>query len=384
MRSSLADRLRSELDARAAASRLRALRAPEGIDCSSNDYLGLSVHPVVLAAIADAAARGVPAGSAGSRLLSGHHPEHQEAERLFARFVGRPRALLFGSGFAANLALLSAVPSRRDLILLDASAHASLKEGARASLAARRTFRHNDDADLRRALHDRDAFADVFIVAEGIYSMDGDAAPLREIADVAGEQGAHLIVDEAHATGLYGAGLRGMHQLCGVLPFATVHPCGKALGSSGAFIAGDETLIEYLINCARPFLFSTAPAPVQVAGLSAAVRLLPSLEDDVKGLFDRAGELRARLAGLRRWRVIPSDSPIVPVLVGSDADAVRAAALVAGEGFDLRPIRPPTVPAGTSRLRVSVTVMMTPGVIDALGDAILRAEETLFQGGSDG
>ncbi len=380
MRSSLAGRLRSELDARAAASRLRGLRTPEGIDCSSNDYLGLSVHPGVLAALAGAAARGVPAGSAGSRLLSGNHPEHLEAESAFARFIGRPRALLFGSGFAANLALLSAVPSRRDLILLDASSHASLKEGARASLAARRTFRHNDIPDLRRALHDRAAFADVFIVAEGIYSMDGDHAPLREMAAVAGEHEAHLIVDEAHATGLYGRGLRGTHELCGVVPFATVHPCGKALGSSGAFIAGDDILIDYLVNCARPFLFSTAPPPVQAAGLAAALRLLPSMEDEVKTLFDRAGELRARLAGLRRWRVIPSDSPIVPVLVGSDADAVRAAALAAGRGFDLRPIRPPTVPAGTSRLRVSVTVMMTPGVIAALADAILHAEETICGG----
>lgn len=380
MTGSLADRLRSELDARAAGSRLRALRSSRGIDCSSNDYLGLSVHPAVLAAIGDAAARGVPAGSAGSRLLSGNHAEHQEAEELFARFAGRMRALLFGNGFAANLALLSAVPSRRDLVLLDASSHASLKEGARASLAAKRTFRHNDAANLRRALHDRDAFSEVFVVTEGIFSMDGDPAPLGAIAEVVSGYGAHLIVDEAHATGLYGDALRGMHQACGVTPLATVHPCGKALGSSGAFVAGDALLIEYLVNSARPFLFSTAPPPVQVAGLSAALRLLPSLGERVEQLFERTARLRGRLAALRHWKVIPSDSPIIPIVIGADADAVRAADLVAAQGFDLRPIRPPTVPAGTSRLRISVTVAMASATLDALADAILRAEETLCKG----
>ncbi len=378
MTSGLIDRLRHELESRAAKSRLRGLRSAHGIDCSSNDYLGLSTHPDVLGAIRDAAMRGAPAGASGSRLLSGHHPEHEEAEAAFARFIGRERALLFGSGFAANLAVLSAIPGRHDLILLDAASHASLKEGARASVAPRRTFRHNDAADLRRALGDRASFRDVFIVTEGVFSMDGDLAPLAEIAAACSEIAAHLIVDEAHATGLYGERLRGVHEFCGMPPpLLSVHPCGKAIGSAGAFVAGDEVVIDYLINTARPFLFSTAAAPVQVAGLNAALHLLPLMKERAGIVFERAARLRQMLAALRRWRLIPSGSPIVPVVVGSDAAAVRAAALISAEGFDLRPIRPPTVPTGTARLRISVTWMMHADAVERLADVILRAERVL-------
>ena len=371
----LDDRLRRDLDARAAASRLRTLRRGEGIDCSSNDYLGLSDHHAVLAAVRDAAAGGLPAGSTGSRLLSGNHPEHERAEALFTRFVGREASLLFGSGYAANLALLSALPSRRDMILLDAAAHASLKEGARASLATRRSFRHNSPGDLERALGDRDRFDQAFIVVEGVYSMDGDRAPLGAMAEIAARFDAHLIVDEAHATGLYGARLRGVHELEGVVPLATVHPCGKALGSSGAFIAADRLLIDYLINNARPFLFSTAGSPTHAAGLAAAVELLGSMGDAAAMLLESARDLRSRLGALRRWRVVPSDSPIIPIIIGSDDDAVEAARRVASRGFDLRAIRPPTVPDGTSRLRISLTGRMSADERAALAEAIVAAEE---------
>lgn len=375
--SGLAERLRGELDMRAAHHRLRELREPSGVDCSSNDYLGLSRHPRVLDVLRDAADRGVPAGSAGSRLLAGNHAVHMEVERLFARFIGRERALLFGSGFAANLAVLSTIPARHDLILLDAAAHASLKEGARASLATKRAFRHNDADDLRRMLRDRADFRDVFIVVEGIYSMDGDAAALGPIARAAEECGAHLVIDEAHATGLYGGRLRGMHEAAGVAPLMTIHPCGKALGSSGAFVAGDAVAIDYLVNCARPFLFSTAPPPLQVAGLAEAVRLLPLMHGRARDLFGRVAHLRERLRSLRAWHVILSDSPIVPVIVSDDATAVKAASLLADEGFDLRPIRPPTVPAGTSRLRISVTWDIPTETIDRLADLLIHAEERI-------
>ncbi|MDB5035386.1 MAG: 8-amino-7-oxononanoate synthase [Chlorobi bacterium] len=375
--SGLLERLRSDLETLDAGHRRRGLRRPGGIDCSSNDYLGIGGHPAVRAAIVAAAAAGVPAGSGGSRLLSGNHEEHERAESLFAGYVGRERSLLFGSGYAANLALLSALPGRHDLILLDAGAHASLKEGARASLAAKRTFRHNDAADLETMLRDRQAFRDVFVVAEGVYSMDGDRAPLGALARIAAERNAHLVVDEAHATGLYGARLRGVHELEGITPLATVHPCGKALGSSGAFIAADAPVIDYLINHARPFLFSTAPPPIQVAGLIAALELLASMADRAAELLGLAARFRARLEDLSRWRIIPSDSPIIPIITGSDQSAVRAAAMIQEDGFDLRPIRPPTVPAGTSRLRVSLTVGMSPGDCDRLAAVILDAERKL-------
>jgi len=375
---SLAERLRRELDARAASGLLRTLRPSDGIDFSSNDYLGLSRHPVVLDAVADAARRGSAHGSTGSRLLSGNRDEHVEVESRFAMFMGRERALLFGSGFAANMALLSALPGRRDLVVLDESAHASLKEGARASLAARRSFRHNDPVALERTLRDRDAFGDVFIVVEGIYSMDGDRTPLEEIIEIAERYSASVVVDEAHATGLYGRGLRGIHEtIQNGPPLATVHPCGKALGSYGAFVAADAVVIEYLVNTARPFLFSTAPPPLQAVALDAALDLLPSVGDRVEAVLGLSARLRERLGELSRWRTIESDSPIVPVVIGTDDDAVRAARLVRERGFDVRPIRPPTVRPGTSRLRISVTSERTVDEVDRLASAVIEAEKII-------
>lgn len=376
--SRLMERMERELDGRAARHLRRELRLAQGVDCSSNDYLGLSRHPALLDAVRDAAERGVPAGSGGSRLLSGHHAEHAEAEELFARFIGRERALLFSSGFAANLALLSTLPSRRDLIVLDGAAHASLKEGARASLAAKRSFRHNSIDDLERAMRDRDSFEEVFIVVEGVYSMDGDIAPLDAMAKLAERYDAHLVVDEAHATGLYGPRLRGVHESIALErpPLVTIHPCGKALGSAGAFIAADRLLIDYLINNARPFLFSTSPSPLATAGLTAALRLLPEMTQRAGELRARAARLRDRLDALDHWSVIPSDSPIIPIITGDDESAVRASALVMElGGFDLRPIRPPTVPIGTSRLRISLTWHINDEDAERLADVIITAEK---------
>lgn len=374
--SALTTRLAAELHALGARSRRRGLSSPDGIDFSSNDYLGLSDDPRILNAVARAASGGVPHGSTGSRLLSGNHPSHRLAEEGFAAYVGRESALLFGNGFAANLSLLSALPGRHDLILLDAAAHASLKEGARAGLATRRSFPHNDVEAARRALRDRGSFRDLFIVVEGVYSMDGDAAPLTPLFELADETGAHLIVDEAHATGLFGERLRGMHAIDGLArkPLATVHPCGKALGSSGAFVAADAVVIDYLVNTARPFLFSTAPAPLQGIALAAVIELLPSMEERAAELLDRTARFREHLSGLATWRTIPAPSPIVPVIVGDDAAALAAAIALQREGFDVRPIRPPTVPEGSARLRISITWKRTPEELERLADAILRLE----------
>lgn len=383
MTNALAQRLHTAAALRAAASRHRVVRTAEGIDCSSNDYLGLAGHATLADAARGALARGVAVSASGSRLLSGHHPEHHDVEERFARYVERDAALLFGSGYLANLALLSALPERRDLILLDAAAHASLKEGARASLAARRTFRHNDVAHLERTLRDRDAFDQVFIVVEGVYSMDGDRAPMTELISCAARHGAHLIVDEAHATGLFGAALRGVHRLDAGLPMplATIHPCGKALGVSGAFIAADRAVIDHLINTARPFLFSTAPSPLEAVMLAAAVELLPSMADRASVVLARARRLRELLVGLERWQVPPGEGPIVPIIVGEDAEAVRAAAHVSRAwGFDLRAIRPPTVPAGSARLRVSLTWNFPEAAIEPLAQAIIDAERAEGEG----
>jgi 8-amino-7-oxononanoate synthase len=378
--SRLQGRLCDELGAAISHSRFRELQLPDGIDCSSNDYLGLSTDSHLRDAILNAASEGGTIGATGSRLLSGNHRQHCQAEERFASFAGRERALLFNSGFTANLAILSAIPTRHDLILLDSSAHASLKEGARASLAARRTFRHNDLADLRRRLHDRGSFRDLFLVVEGVYSMDGDLAPIAEITDIVREVDAHLIVDEAHATGIYGRNLRGVHDLTDLSlpPLITVHPCGKAFGLSGAFVAADRVVIDYLVNNARPFLFSTAISPLIAAGLSAVLDLQPLMKERSAALLARAARFRGRLQGLRRWRVIPSDGPIVPVIIGSDSLALRASRLMLEMGgFVALPIRPPTVPEGSARLRISLSWQIDDDTADRLADTILAVEKQM-------
>jgi 8-amino-7-oxononanoate synthase len=379
MMGTLHERLEREAAARAAAHRARSLSTSGGIAFTSNDYLGLSRHPAIADALRDAIARGVPHGATGSRLLSGHHREHREAEERFAAFAGREAAILFGSGFLANHGLLSAIPSRRDLGVLDAAAHASLKEGARAGQATRRSFAHNDADDLRRALRDRDRFDSAFVVVEGVYSMDGDAGDLAAIDRAADEHDAHLIVDEAHATGLFGEHQRGIHETVRFErpPLATIHPCGKAIGCSGALIAADALVVDALVNTARSFIYSTAPAPLQAVAISAALELLPTMRPTVARLFALSGRLSAALAGLRRWRVLPSCGPIVAVVVGDTGEALRASARLRSAGLDVRAVRPPTVADGTSRLRITVTADRTESEIDALAGELLAAEEHL-------
>lgn len=377
----LTERLARELDGWRREGRRRLLRQtePGSIGFVSNDYLGLSNHPNVLEAVAAGVRRGVPVGSTGSRLLSGECEEHRSAERAFAQFIGRTRTLLFGSGFAANQALLSALPGRHDLLVLDSLAHASLKEGARISFAAKRTFPHNNCDGLRTVLSDRSTFRDVFIVLEGVYSMDGDVAQLREFAEVAAEFDAHLIVDEAHATGLFGRNLRGMHENLPpeFLPFATIHPCGKALGGSGAFIAADDVVIDYLVNAARPFIFSTAPSPLVSVALECAVQLLPTMKPVAERVLATAATLRGELRRLRQWRVPEGNTPIVSVIVGENDTAVLVAEALQKRGLDVRPVRPPTVPNGTARLRISLTARHSEEDVLRLGREIVRLEEEI-------
>lgn len=374
--SRLIERLERESAQRAREQRSRVPMLGRGVAFTSNDYLGLSHHPTILSTVASALERGVGIGSTGSRLLSGHRDEHRAAEESFAAFVGREASILFANGYLANLGLLSALPSRHDLLLLDSMAHASLKEGARAALATRRYFSHNDPVALSRALHDRNRFETVFVVVEGIYSMDGDAGELVALDRVAAEHDAHLIVDEAHATGLFGAQLRGMHEARPLerRPLATVHPCGKALGCVGGLVAADALVVEALVNTARPFIFSTAPAPLQAVAITAALALLPSMGAQVETVFRLARRLKKALAGLRRWRLLPSDGPIVAVIIGTSAEALRAADALARSGFDVRAIRPPTVPKGTARLRITITAEHTDSQIDGLANALADAE----------
>jgi 8-amino-7-oxononanoate synthase len=367
-------RLRSELAALDERNLRRTLRPPSGIDLSSNDYLCLAAHPRLRRALADAAER-EGCGSTGSRLLRGEREGFARLERRFAAFKGAGRALYFSSGYLANLAVLSTFPQSGDAIFSDALNHASLIDAMRLARAHRhgslgdlrvRIFGHCDVAALARMLREQPAAGQKFVVTESLFSMDGDRAPLAEYAALCRETGAILIVDEAHAVGIYGQRGSGLLEEGGAGAIAgqlrspvliSINTAGKALGVSGAFVAGPEWAIEYLVQKARPFIFSTAAPVPLAAALEAALTLI---EDEPW----RRSLLRWRAGHLRELLGMPGDSPIVPVVMGANRQAVEVAAELQRGGFDVRAIRPPSVPEGTARLRVAVNVGITERTLE--------------------
>ena len=363
MNEGLADRVHGRLDALERSGLRRTLRAPSGIDLSSNDYLGLANHPRIKdAAIAAIEREGV--GSTGSRLLRGERDSVAAIEKRFARFKGTERALYFSSGYLANLAVMTTFAEPGDVIISDERNHASLIDGIRLSPARREIVAHNDIAAVRRFLDVRGT-GERFLVVESLFSMDGDEAPLAEYAEICAAIGAHLIVDEAHAVGVYGArgsGLIEEHRLSDAV-FLSVNTAGKALGVAGAFVAGPAWAIDYLIQRARPFIFSTAPPPALAAALDASLDVLEQEPWRRAVLREHAERLRVRLltAGVP---VSPGTSHIVPVIIGENAAAVAVAEAMQADGFDVRAIRPPTVPPDTARLRISVNVNLTGDLIE--------------------
>jgi 8-amino-7-oxononanoate synthase len=331
---------------------LRALRLPRGIDLVSNDYLGLSEHPHLLETMR-AALSSLPAGSGGSRLLRGQHAVFGEIEERLAKFCGAEAALLFGSGYAANTGLLPALMGPNDRVFSDESNHASLIDGIRLSSAQRTIYPHNDVAAVRDGLS-RHRRGRAFVVTESVFSMDGDLAPLRELADVCDAGNALLIVDEAHATGLYGSRGSGRVEELGLRErvLASVHTGGKALGSGGAWVAGPAVLRDVLVNRARPFLFSTAPLPVLAAALGAGLDLVEGEPERRHEVHRKAALLRDALAS--RGVTAGGASPIVSLLAGTNDAALALQEALATAGFDARAVRPPTVPEGTARIRVTV------------------------------
>jgi 8-amino-7-oxononanoate synthase len=326
---------------------LRKRRPPQGIDLSSNDYLGLAAHPLIKERMA-AAVCAEGAGSTGSRLLRGERECFTALELRFAEFKGTERSLYFSSGYLANLAVLTTFPEAGDTIFSDQRNHASLIDGARLSRAERVVFPH-----LRP-----DAVTETgFLVTESVFSMDGDLAPLEHYKKL----GAALIVDEAHAVGLYGDRGEGLAGGDGV--FVSINPAGKALGVAGAFVAGPAWAIEYLEQRARPFIFSTAAPPAVAAALDASLDLIAAEPERRQRVRFLARYLRDRLteAGI----AVPScDSPIIPVIVGENERAAAIAAALQQAGFDVRAIRPPTVPPGTARLRISVNFGLSEDILD--------------------
>jgi 8-amino-7-oxononanoate synthase len=360
------------------ASRKRRLILPTGIDFASNDYLGLAASGLLAAAAREAIDRGVPLGAGGSRLLGGNHPEHEELEAEAAAFFGCESTLYFSSGFAANAALFATLPQHGDLVVYDELIHASAHDGMRLGRAECVSARHNDPehvAQLITAARTSGCTGRVWIAVESLYSMDGDQAPLDALLALADRHEAILVIDEAHATGVFGADGRGLADR--ITPHEnviTLRTCGKALGSEGALLCGAGVVREFLINRARGFIFSTAPSPLMAAVTRAALELLRAMPERRAALWQRIAQAETLLGPLG---AVTSGSQILPVIIGDDARAMALAERLQAAGFDVRGIRPPTVPAGTSRLRVSITLNAAEEDIAALAAALATAQAEL-------
>jgi 8-amino-7-oxononanoate synthase len=341
------------------------------VDFSSNDYLGLARHPALAAALATAAAR-CGAGSGASHLISGHGPEHERLEQELAQFSAREAALLFSTGYMANLAVLTALTGRGESLLLDRLSHASLIDGARLAGGRLRRYAHAD-ATAAAALATRAAPA--LIATDGVFSMDGDLAPLPQLAQLAHAHGAWLVVDDAHGLGVIGAHGGGALEHYGLSQAQVpvlVGTLGKAFGSFGAFVAGSAQLIEFLIQQARPYIYTTAlPQPVAAAS-RAALALIRAEGWRRERLREHVARFRAR-AREHGLPLLESATPIQPLLAGGAAAALRLQQALAAEGFCVVAIRAPTVPVGRERLRVTLSAAHSTAQVDALCAALARA-----------
>ena len=379
LKSRLSERVSAELGAIRERSQFRTLENPPGINLYSNDYLGLAADPRLKDAALSALSAAPLVGATGSRLLSGNSPEWEPLEREFAEFIGVESALYFGSGYAANIGLISALAGRGDLIFSDALNHASLIDGIRLSGAEKIIYPHADIGALERELRARSSPRSShqgakLIITESVFSMDGDIAPIARLAELARIYGADLIVDEAHAVGVFGPEGRGV---CASLAlerevFATIHTCGKALASAGAFVCGSAKLRDFLINRARTFIFSTAMPPHMAGQIRAAVNLSIAADDRRVHLARISERLRGHLTSAQ-ISVGASASQIIPICLGTNDAALLVADQLQSAGFAVRAIRPPTVPEGTSRIRLSLTAALSEAEIDRLAKAIAGA-----------
>ena len=358
----------------AARDRLRRLAPRAGVDFSSNDYLGLASSNRLREAVKAALARGLAIGSGGSRLLRGNDPEHEALEAEAARLFGAEAALFLSSGYAANVALFSALPQRGDLVVHDALIHASAHDGMRLGRADRVPATHNDAGAFDDALsrwRRSGGTGRAWIAVESLYGMDGDRAPLADLVEVAARHEALLVIDEAHATGVFGEGGRGLAAgLDGRENVITVHTCGKAMGVEGAFLCGPAVMRDFLVNRARAFIFSTAPSPLMASAARESLRCLAD-EPERRAALWRLVAAAERL--LAPCGVAPTGSQILPLVIGEDAATMRVAASLQRSGLDVRGIRPPTVPPGTARLRLSLTLNANEADVAALADALAGA-----------
>lgn len=378
-------RLRAELARLRAADLYRTRRVIDGrhgvqltvdgracLNFCSNDYLGLAGDPR-LAAAAQRALADCGTGSGAAALVSGYNREHRALEEELAAFTRRPRALLFSSGWAANLGVLRALLDKSGTLVADELNHASLIDGGRLSGAQYRRVVHGDVADYARAL--AEARGPVVLATDSVFSMDGDLAPLRELAALGRRHEATLLVDDAHGFGVLGEGRGAPFEgaaLSGEDVPVYMATLGKALGAAGAFVAGSEALVEYLIQRARTFVFSTAPPPALAAAAREALRILQAEPERRARLAENVQRLRAGATQLG-VDLGPSATPIQPLVLGDERRVLAVSGALLERGFWVAAIRPPTVPPGTARLRITLSAAHAPPQVDALVEALAAA-----------
>ncbi|MGV3505382.1 MAG: aminotransferase class I/II-fold pyridoxal phosphate-dependent enzyme [Adhaeribacter sp.] len=369
----LPDHLRQKLQDREAQGIRRQLKQPiSGLDFCSNDYLGLARSPGLHAAFRQALQQHDSGllGATGSRLLSGNFPAMEALEHKLARFHRAGAALLFNSGYAANTGFFSSLPQRGDTIFYDEASHASIKDGIRLSFAKAYAFRHNSLEDLQARF--RLATGQVYVAVESLYSMDGDFAPLADLAALCREQGALLVVDEAHTNGLFGPGGEGLVAALGLEDqvFARILTFGKALGAHGAAVAGSRELADFLVNFSRPFIYTTALPLHNILHLDCAYTLLPELNAERARVQQLAAVFRQLFPNLDSGGQATAGSPIRAVRIPDIGQLKQVAGQLQAAGFDVRPVFPPTVPPGKGQLRVIVHAFNTEEELAALGRLI--------------
>jgi 8-amino-7-oxononanoate synthase len=374
--------------------KLRKVNSPQSLDIeidgktvlnfSSNDYLGLANHPALKAAAIQAIEKW-GSGTGASRLICGSLGPHHALEETLATFKGTQAALTFATGYAAAMGTICSLVSKDDIVVIDKLVHACIVDAARLSGAKLRVFAHNDLNHLEEILKWADSRSrntqhatQTLIVTESVFSMDGDQAPLREIVELKEKYGAWLMVDEAHTTGLYGANRRGIAEELGVSERIEIRmgTLGKALGASGGYVCGSRNLIDYLINRARTFIFSTAPVPAAAAAATAGIRLVQSPEGEARRnrLWERVSDVNSQLLGSNSKRI----SAIIPLIVGDEAKAVEIAMALLEKKIFIPAVRYPSVAHGQARLRLTLSAAHTSEQI-AMLTAALKAWTSHFR-----
>ncbi|OIK16157.1 8-amino-7-oxononanoate synthase [Bacillus sp. MUM 116] len=329
------------------------IESKEQLVFSSNNYLGLASDQRLVYA-AETILHDFGVGSSGSRLTTGHTDWHRRLEEKIAQFKQMEASLLFSSGFLANVGVLSSLPEKGDVILSDELNHASIIDGSRLSKASTVVYRHIDMNDLEEKLKETADYQRRFIVSDGVFSMDGTIAPLDQIIRLAKRYHAFVIVDDAHATGVLGENGRGTSEYFGVQPDVVIGTLSKAVGTEGGFVAGSKVLIDFLLNHARTFIFQTAMPPAICAASYAAIEVIEESNEKRKKLFSNVKEIKTSLVEMG-FVVIGDLTPIIPVIIGDATEAVVFAEKLQENGIFAPAIRPPTVPAGESRIRLTVT-----------------------------